>query len=63
MDTRYLLLAAAVIVAGGAWQYFRHSNSALVWTIPFAVILVFLAMIGEPPSKRVMHWSSDPVED
>jgi hypothetical protein len=63
MDARYLALAIAVLIAGGAWQTLRQSHSAFVWAVPFAVILLFLAFLGDPPSARVLHWRSDPPID
>jgi hypothetical protein len=63
MDARYILLAVAVMAAGGLWQYFLNTHSAFVWTLPFAVILLFLAFLGDPPSARISHWRSDPPVD
>ena len=50
-------------MAGAAlWQGLAHTHSAFAWSLPFAVILLFLAFLGDPPAKRVLHWVPDAPE-
>jgi hypothetical protein len=60
VDGRYLVAALVLVAAGAAWQALLHTHSAFAWTLPFAVILVFLGILGDSPGKRAIHWMSDP---
>lgn len=56
MDTRYLL-AALLVFAFALWlDYANWTNSAAVWSLPFALILLFLALAGPPPRGEVVHF-------
>lgn len=59
MDGRYIVGAVALVAAAAAWQVLLHTHSSLAWSLPFAVILLFLAVTGESPGKRAVHWIAD----
>jgi hypothetical protein len=59
VDGRYLVAAVGLMAAAAAWQAVLGKNSAFAWSIPFAVILLFLAVTGESPGRRAVHWISD----
>ena len=56
MDGRYVVAAVGLMAAALAWQALLDKHSAFAWSIPFAVILLFLAVTGESPAKRAIHW-------
>lgn len=59
MDGRYLVAAVVLVAAAAAWQALLHTHSSFAWSLPFAVILLFLAAVGDSPAKRAVHWISD----
>lgn len=60
MDGRYFLGAIAVVASGAAVSALRNSDTAVAWSVPFAVILLFLAFTGDSPASESLHWTSDP---
>lgn len=61
MDARYLGLALVLAVALGAWEYVFGFNALAAFLFPFvAVVLVFLSLLGDSPTKRAVRWMSDP---
>jgi hypothetical protein len=60
VDGRYIVGAIVIVMAAGLWQAMLHTHSSFAWSLPFAVILLFLAVTGESPGKRAVHWMSDP---
>ena len=60
MDFRYLWSALVLTIALGAWEYVYGYNGAAALLWPFVVlVLVFLALLGESPSRKATHWFSD----
>lgn len=62
MDTRYALAALVLVAAAAAWQYGLGTHAALAWSLPFAVMLLFLAALGNSPAREAVHWFSEPPE-
>ncbi len=59
MDARYLLTAIAVAALDASYSAWRGTDTALSWSLPFALILLFLAGAGPSPARRVLHLTSD----
>lgn len=59
MDGRYLVLGLTLLLASVGAHALNWSQSVWVWGIPFALILLFLAALGESPTGRVKHLIPD----
>lgn len=59
VDGRYINAAFALVTVAGLVSTWRGSYTAFAWSVPFALILVFLAAAGKSPAGRVVHLTSD----
>jgi len=59
VDLRFVIAALALLGAGALYSAFRGTDTALSWSLPFALILLFLAAAGPSPAGRVLHLTSD----
>lgn len=59
MDGRYLLAAILLFALGVGLDAVKWTGNAGAWSVPFVVILLFLAFIGDSPTRQALHWVSD----
>ena len=59
MDGRYLLGAILLFGLGVGLDAAKWTHNAGAWSVPFVVILLFLAFIGDSPAGQALHWASD----
>lgn len=59
VDFRFLIAALALVGVGAAYSSWRATDTALAWSLPFALILLFLAAAGPSPAARAVHFTSD----
>jgi hypothetical protein len=56
MDGRFLALGVGLVAASGGVYWAGWSHSSWVWGIPFAVILLFLGLVGQSPGAEASHY-------
>ncbi len=59
VDGRYLLAAVALVAGAASWSAWRGTDTALLWSLPFALILLFVSTFGHSPAAKVLHLTSD----
>jgi len=59
MDGRFLLLGLLLLAATLGARALGWSQTLWVWAIPFVLILLFLAAIGESPTAQVKRFFPD----
>lgn len=59
MDGRFILLGAGLLVASFGVHAAGYSNSLWAWGIPFALMLLFLGLVGQGPGAGLSHFYSE----
>ena len=60
MDRRFLFLGLLLLAASGAVHGAGWSRSLWAWGIPFALMLLFLGIVGRDPDEHLAHLKPEP---